>query len=298
MKRLISLLIPLTAIVLSSCEKIDYTQKLETYDDNVFYAYNSLTGETHVSTHGDIEIIGDIASQSYAVNIKDVQLTENSPLLSCKVSNMLQLFKPKSETGDDKYLPLYMYFKQEGSSYTKGDLDVNSMMYCYLTGTYWLSFTSETYYSVWSTPRERTLYALKTTVNSPLSTTGILTEDYIEPGYKFTIDVDKRTVSIKAQGVKFPQDGHDVNQTLNFQSMGFENIPIEFSSSGYSFYVPELIPVINGKAAPEHAISELYGEIAFDYDGKKLLKYKMKNQNGDNILIESTLSLAKAYKTN
>ena len=92
MKRLISLLIPLTAIVLSSCEKIDYTQKLETYDDNVFYAYNSLTGETHVSPHGDIEIIGDIASQSYAVNIKDLQLTENSPLLSCKVSNMLQRF--------------------------------------------------------------------------------------------------------------------------------------------------------------------------------------------------------------
>lgn len=296
MKRLISLLIPLTAIALASCTKIDYTQELDTYNDNIFYVYNTMTGESHVSDHGDIEIIGDISSQSYAVSIKDVQLHDGAPLKSGKVSNLLQVYKPKGESEEDKYLPLYMYFKQESSSYTSGDLDVNSMMYCYLTGTYWLSFNSETYYSVWSTPRVRTLYALKNVINSPISTTGILTEDYLEPGYKFTVNLEKSTVSIKAQGVKFPQDGHDVKYTLNFQSFELKDIPIEFSSQGYSFNVPELIPVINGKAAPEHAISELYGEIAFDYDGKKLLKYKMKNQNGDNILIESTLGLAKAYK--
>ena len=298
MKRLISLLIPITAITLASCTKVDYTQELDTYKDNIFYVYNTINGDAYVSDKGEIEIIGDISSQSYTVSIKNVQLQEGESLKSGNVSNLLQVYKPKGESDEDKYLPLYMYFKQENSANSSGDLNVSSMMYCYLTGTYWLSFNSDGYYSVWSTPRVRTLYALKTTVNSPISTTGILTEDYLEPGYKFTIDMDKRTVSIKAQGVKFPQDGHDVKQTLNFQSMEFENIPIDFSSSGYSFYVPELIPVINGKAAPEHAISELYGEIAFDYDGKKLLKYKMKNQNGDNILIESTLGLAKAYKQN
>lgn len=295
MKRLISLLLPLAAIALGSCSKIDYTQELENYNDNIFYVYNTLTGESHVSTHGEIEITGDISTQTYGVNINNVQLSEGAPLRSSTVYNLLQLFKPKGESEEDKYLPLYFYFKQE-NAFTKGDLDVTSMEYCYLTGTYWLSFISEGYNSVWSTPRVRTLFALKTTVNSPLSTTGILTENYLEPGYKFTVDVEKRNVSIKAQGVKFPQDGHDVSHTLNFQSMEWKNIPIEFSSSGYSFYVPELIPVINGKEAPEHAISELYGEIAFDYAGKKLLKYKMKNQNGDNILVESTLGLAKAYK--
>ncbi len=294
MKRLISLLIPFAALALGSCSKIDYTVDYESYNENIFFAANTMTGETHVSDNGEIDITGDLTTQTYAVNIKNVQLTEASPLKSCKVSNLLQLYQPKGESEEDKYLPLYFYFKQE-NAYTSGDLDVTGMKYCYLTGTYWLSFTSGDY-SVWSTPRVRTLYALRTQVVSPLSTTGIMVEDYLEPGYKFSVDIDKRTVSIKAQGVKFPQDGHEVKYTLNFQSMEWKDIPIEFSSSGYSFYVPELIPVINGKAAPEHAISELYGEIAFDYDGKKLLKYKMKNQNGDNMLIESTLALAKSYK--
>lgn len=295
MKRLISLLIPLTAIVLASCSKIDYNQDLEHYNDNIFYVYNTLTGESHLSGHGDITITGDLASQTYAVNIGNVELTPDSPTMSCKVSNLLQLYKPKGESEEDKYLPLYFYFKQNGSTYTKGDLDVTSMEYRYLTGTYWLSFISDTYYSVWSTPRVRTLYALTTSVVSPLSA-GIRTESALEPGYKFTVDIDNKTVSVKAQGVVFPQSEKDVQLSLRFQSMEWKNIPIEFSESGYSFYVQELIPVINGKEAPEHTISELYGEIAFDYDGKKVLKYKMKNQYGDNILIESTLGLANSYK--
>lgn len=296
MKRQISFLFPIIALVLSSCNKVEYTQDLESYNNNIFFISNTLTGENYVSDNGKITVSGDLASQSYAVDIKDVQLFEGAPLKSCKVSNLLQLYQPKGESEEDKYLPLYFYFKQEvSSSYTNGDLDVTSMNYCYLTGNFWLSFVSDSYYNVWATPQVRTLYAINNQITSPISTTGILTEKAIQPGYKFSVDVDNRTVTIEAKGVKYPQDGHDVKYTLNFASMKWENIPIEFSPSGYSFYVPELVPIINGKAAPEHTITELYGEIAYDYDGKKTLKYKMKNQNGDNILVESTLALAKPY---
>lgn len=296
MKRLISLLLPLAAIALGSCSKIDYNLDIESYNDNIFFVSNTMTGENYVSTHGKIGISGDISTQTYTLKINDVQLTENSPLLSGKVYNLLQLYLPKGESEEEKYLPLYFYFKQDTYSKTGGDLDIASMKYGYLTGTYWLSFFANNNYSVWSTPRVRTLYALKNIINTPMYPSGPLTENTLEPSYKFTIDMTNRTVSIKAQGVKFPQDIHDIKQTLSFQSFELTDIPIDFSASGYSFFVPELIPVINGKAAPEHAISELYGEIAFDYDGKKLMTYKMKNQNGDNISVESTLGLAKAYR--
>lgn len=291
MTKLFKLFLPVAAaLTLGACQKIDYKQDLDKYHDNIFVATDQIDGTIYASDEGLINVIGDLYYQSFTVDIKNVQLYPGAPLKHCTVSNMMQYYKEKGESEEEKLIPLYYFFRQESSTRTEGDMDVTSLRYGYLTNTYWLSFTADSRYQVWATPRVRDLYAVKNTIKSHLSA-GTQNESAIQPSYRFTVDVNNKTVNVKATAVKFPQDNKDVSQTLSFSSMEWRDIPIEFSPAGYSFYVPELIPIIGGEAAPQHKISELKGEISFDFDGKKTVTYKMLNQYDKTIYITTEFEL-------
>lgn len=291
MKRILYSLLPAAALLLSSCSKIDYVQKLDSFSDNIFFVEDQMTGSTHVSNEGTIKVEGDLASYSYTVKINNVQLAEGFPLASATVSNLQQYYQEKGESEEDKQIALYFFFRQENFTRTDGTLDVTNMRYCYLTGTYWLSFISDGRYNVWSTPRVRNLYATSTRTQSPVSA-GFHVEDALKPAYKFTVDVEKSTVTVKATGVKLKQDDN-AEHTIEFLTMEWRDIPVAFSSSGYSFLVDELVPIINGEAAPQYKISNLRGEIAFDYEGTKTVTYKILNGNDQNVSVESKFDLYK-----
>ena len=131
--------------------------------------------------------------------------------------------------GEDQMTPLYVYFLQEKSSHTEGDMDITSMRYGFLSSTYWLSFRADGRYNVWSTPRVRTLYANWNRTQSPVSA-GYLIENAIQPGYKFTVDADRKTVKVKAQYVKFRQSPTDTSVTLDFKTFEWPEIEVDCSS--------------------------------------------------------------------
>lgn len=279
-------------MTLMSCQKVDYNVTLDSYKDNLVVVEDYHTGTIYVNDEGQFNVIGDLYNQSFAVELNNVSLYPGAQLTSGKVGNLVQYFMEKGETPEEKEIPIYFFFRQEPTSRLTGDLETEHMKFAYLTNTYWLSFTSQQRYNVWATPRVRPLYAVDNKILSPVSA-GFQNESSIQPEYKFTVDVINKTVTVKATGVKFPQDKSDVSQTLSFASMEWRDIPIDFSGSGYSFSVDELIPYINGTAAPEHKIGNLQGEIAFDYEGNKFISYKMLNQYNQNIFIETKFALVR-----
>lgn len=288
-------MIPFAALMLASCTKYDYNQDLDKFNDCIFYSEDTETGEATVSSHGSIAVIGDLSTSSYTVKINNVQLFEGAPLRSCTVSNLQQYYQEKSE--EEKQTALYYFFKQEGQTRTSGDLDVTGLRYGFLTGTYWLSFGSEERYKIWSIPRVRSLYANRNTILSPLSSLGACSENAIHPAYRFTLNPTAKTVTVKGQNVKFPQNMENTNQTLTFASMEWKDIPVEFTSTGFTFEAEEIIPLIGGEPAPQHKISNLKAEIAFDYEGTKRVTYKMLNgPDGQNILITTEFDLLRNPK--
>lgn len=296
MKHLLRLILPVAALATVSCTKYDYKQELEKYTDNVFFVADRIAGQTHVSTHGEIRVEGDLASQSYIVKIDNVQLSDGAPLRSASVSNLLQFYKEKGESEEDKLIPLYFYFPQSSTTRTSGDLDVSNMRYCYITNSFWISFASDSRYDIWGTPRVRSLYANYNRTQSPVSA-GYIVENSLCPSYKFTLNVEQKTVTIVGNGVKLRQDAQDPSKSLDFKTMELRDIPIEFSSTGYAFFVNELIPIINGDPAPQHTITNFQAEIAFDYDGKKTFTYKILNGEGQNISVETKFGLTRLPNT-
>ncbi|MDE6534469.1 MAG: hypothetical protein K2K82_00495 [Muribaculaceae bacterium] len=289
MKKLFLLFFP-AVMTLMGCQKVDYNVKLDTYKDNIVVVEDYHTGTIYANDEGQFNVIGDLYNQSFALELNNLSLYPGSTLVSGRVGNLVQYFMEKGETPEEKEIPIYFFFRQEPSSRLTGDLETTSMKFAYLTNTYWLSFSTQERYNVWATPRVRPLYAVENTILSPVSA-GYQNESAIQPEYKFTVDVHNKTVDIKATGVKLPQDKADVTQTLSFATMEWRDIPIDFSGSGYSFYVEELIPYINGTAAPEHKVGNLQGEIAYDYEGAKKISYKMLNQYNQYIFIDTKFEL-------
>ncbi len=286
-----SILLPAALLMLSAgCKKYDYTQNLENYHDNIVFVEDKVTGSTFLSNEGQIKVQGDLAAYSYILKLNNFQLYAGAPLRSATISNLTQYYQEKGESEEDKYTPLYYLFRQEAFTRTAGDMDVTDMRYGYLSGTYWLSFGSDGRYNVWATPRARTLYANYNLTQSPVAA-GFCVEDALHPGYKFTVDPERRTITVKGNGVKLRQDETDPSKTLEFRTFEWVDIPVDFSSTGYSFYVDELIPNVNGEAAPEFKITNLRGEIAFDYEGRKAVTYKILNGQGQNMSVESRFDL-------
>lgn len=263
---------------------------MDSHKDNIVVVEDRQLGTIYTSTEGEFNVIGDYYNQTYGIELNNISLYSGAPLVSGKVSNLMQYYMEKGDTPEEKEIPLYFFFRQEPNSRLSGDMEVASMKFAYLTNTFWLSFSADQRYNVWATPRVRALYAVENTILSPVSA-GFRQENSIQPEYKFTVDVENKLVSIKATGVKYPQDPSDVNQTLTFASMEWRDIPVDFSGTGYSFYVNELIPYINGTAAPEHKITDLMGQIAFDYEGTKTVSFKMLNQYNQNIQVDTKFSL-------
>ncbi|MBD5239372.1 MAG: hypothetical protein HDS64_06335 [Bacteroidales bacterium] len=291
MKKLFLLFLP-ALIALSACQKVDYNVELDSYKDNVVVVEDQYSGTIYVSDEGQFNVIGDLYNQSFAIELNNVSLYPGATLISGRIGNLVQYFMEKGQTPEEKEIPIYFFFRQEPTSRLSGDLETSSMKFAYLTSTYWLSFTSDSRYNVWATPRVRPLYAVENSILSPVAA-GTQTENAIQPEYKFTVDVQSQTISVKATGVKFPQDKADVTQTLSFNTMEWRDIPVAFSSAGYSFSVDELIPYINGSAAPEHKITNLQGEISYDYEGRKVVSYKMLNKDNKNIFIDTKFSLVR-----
>lgn len=296
MKHLLRFFLPLAALVATSCTKYDYTQDLDKFNDNVFFVSDLVNGTTHLSTHGTIEVKGDLATQGYIVQIDNVQLTADAPLQSATVSNLIQFYKEKGESEEDKLIPLYFFFPQSSSTRTSGDLDVTNMRYCYLSKNFWLSFKSDNRYEVWATPRVRNLYANYNRTQSPISA-GYIVENALCPVYKFTLDVEKRTVTVVGQGVRLRQDASDASKSLAFRTLELRDIPVEFSPTGYAFFVNEIIPIADGKEAPQYKITNLQAEIAFDYEGKKTFTYKILNGEGQNVSVETKFGLNRLPNT-
>lgn len=289
MKKLFLLFFP-AVLFLTGCQKINYNVDLDSYKDNVVVVEDFVNGTIYVSDEGRFNVIGDMYYQSFGVELNNISLYPGAPLVSGKISNLVQYFMEKGETPEEKEIPIYFFFRQEPSSRLTGDLETSSMKFAYLTNTYWLSFSTQQRYNVWATPRVRSLYAVDNRILSPVSA-GYQNESAIQPEYKFTVDVHNKTITVKATGVKFPQDKSDVSQTLSFSTMEWRDIPVDFSGSGYSFSVDELIPYINGTPAPEHKIGNLTGEIAYDYEGAKKISYKMLNQYNQYIFIDTEFAL-------
>ncbi len=289
MKKLFLLLVP-AVLALMGCEKVSYIQKLDSYKDNIVVVEDYAMGTIYASDEGQFNVMGDLYNQSFGLELNNISLYPGAPLVSGQVNNLVQYYMEKGESPEEKEIPIYFFFRQEPTSRLSGDLQTTSMKFAYLTNTFWLSFATEGRYNVWSTPRVRSLYAVENTILSNVSA-GYNQETAIQPEYKFTVDVHNQTITVKATGVKFPQDKSDVSQTLSFASMEWRDIPIDFSGSGYSFAVSELIPIINGNPAPEHTITDLQGEIAFDYEGKKSVSYKILNQYNTPISIDTKFAL-------
>lgn len=289
-----SILLPAALLMISTgCQKYSYTADIEKFNDNIVFVEDQVTGTSHVSNEGQLRVEGNLAYNTFGVYLSDIQLYQGARLASGSVSNMIQYSQEKGGEGEDKMTPLYCYFLQENSSRSEGDLDISSLRYGFLSSTYWLSFRADERYNVWATPRVRTLYANYNRTQSPLSA-GYLVEDAIQPGYKFTVDPERGKLNVIAQGVKFRQHPSDVNLTLSFNSFRWNEIDITFNPTGYSFYVEELIPIVDGVSAPQFKITDLRGEIAFDFEGRKTVTYKMLNGQGQNISVETKFDLLSA----
>lgn len=285
MKRLILPLLAITA--LASCQPYNPVIDLDTWDEVVTYSVNTSTGEGYLSENASIQTTGDVYNYNYGLKLNNMILSQGAAPKSADLSGLVQYFQLENEENPNSD-PLYTYFQYNEQTVNVGTLDLTSLKFGWLTTTYWFNFTAADgldTYAGWGMPRSRTLYAVENFVTSPF---GTFKEEAIHPGYKFTVNTDKKTIDVKAYGVKYPQkaDGEDAQDyTLSFLFMEWKDIPVEFTETG--IYIPpyDFDPYIDGEQTHQHAITGLTGNIAAGFEGEKRVSFKILNKQNYNAAV-------------
>lgn len=278
MKKLTFLLALTAAVAASSCKSIDPIEELNSYDNCLVYAVDTVSGSGCLSNFASIDVVGDMTTSNFTLNLNDFQLHDGDNLRSGTLSNLPQFMADvRNETDPEKidYIKYY-FFKYQSSTRQSGDLDISDFRFGWLSSIYWLNFTAGSVKG-WSVPQRYVLYAVRNEVRPQ----GMLqqVEQAIFPKYTFSIDVQNSKLSVSAYGVKYPLDATGEIKSLDFRNMEWNNLPLECTESGYKFTVSEFSPVIDGNNST-WKIKNMTGRISADYDGEKRVEFTLVKADG------------------
>lgn len=279
------LAISIGALALGSCSKIDPEKELTLYKDCVVCSIDTVTSAECLTNYASIAVKADLASTYFMVDFKDFKLTPGGNLLSGTMSRLVQFMDNETDNNNNTTKVNYAFFQQRPETRQSGDLDMKDMRLGWLSTTYWLNFTSGPC-KVWSIPARIPLYANRNTVNSPY---GINTENALSPRYDMSINTDKRTVTFKATGVRYPVDNQDVTKSWSFRQFNLADIPFTLTDKGFTFSADEFVPSVDGSTT-DYTITNLQGTFEYAYEGRHQISFYITN-NKTNMKLHVTTML-------
>lgn len=254
------------AAVLGACSEIDPTQKLNEYDDCVVYSHDTQTNTGVLTDYASIEVNGDMSTGYYSLEFEDFQLAKGETLRSAIVSGLVQFMDDVTDDQGNIQDINYTFFTQNEGSRQTGNMDISDMQFSWLSTIYWLTMKADNgRYAIWSLPSRVQMYANRNLIKGPY---GDNNENAISPRYDMTFDVMNKTVTIKATGVKYPVDQTDPSKSLDFRSLTWSKIPVEFNEKGFTAHVDEFNPSVNG-SDNEYTISNFNMVFETAYEGNR-----------------------------
>lgn len=282
--KLLTLLI--APLLFASCSSISTEAEMDSYKNCIVYSYDSATGTGCLSDFASIVVTGDFAAQRYRLDFTDFQLADGLPLRSAKMSNLTQYFMDETDSNGDLVDIHYTLFKQEPSATQSGDMVISDMYMGWLSTTYWLNFTADERYKVWSLPARVPLYANKNEVKSQY---GNNYENAISPRYDMSINVADKSVTFKATGVKYPVDNFDTHKTWSLRSMNWENLPAQFTERGFKIEMAEFAPRVDGNT-DTYVITNFVLTFDYSYEGTHQAAFSITNRStGEHLYIITQL---------
>lgn len=260
----------------TSCKQIETIEELNDYKECFSYSVDTISGTGCVSDFASVKVKGDITSAMYMLEFNDFRLYEGAMLTSSTLSNLPQFMADIRNDKDEIIGAKYYFFKYQNSTRQSGTMEISDFRFGWLSSIFWLNFTSGPY-KVWSLPRRYSLYGVKTEVASPYP--GPNVEQSINPKYTMSLNATKSEVSVKASLVKYPVDNTDPQKSLEFKSLEWPDLPVEFNANGYTINVAEFTPVVDGKT-DEWIIQNFNATISADYDGPKTARFTMRRKDG------------------
>lgn len=273
-------------LLLASCSSISTEEQMANYSNCIVYSYDSATGSGVLSDFATITVTGDYATRYYKVEFADFQLAEGQPLRSASAGHLTQYMMDETDSDGNLVDIHYTLFKQEPSMVQSGDMELSEMYMGWLSTCYWLNFTANERYKVWSLPSRVPLYANKNEVKSQY---GSNYENAISPRYDMTISAADRTVTLKATGVKYPVDNQDTHKTWSFRSLNWENLPAQFTERGIKVELPEFYPRVDGNV-DTYLITNFTLTFDYSYEGTHQASFSIRNlATGESLYVTTTL---------
>lgn len=283
MKKIL-LLSALAIAALSSCKPIDPVEEKNEYTDVVVYSQDTITSVGIATDYAKIKVLCDNSSQLFQLTFSDLKLQPDANVQTVTVRGLTQYLKDVVNPADGQTDYLYTFFKTEGPAYTDG-LSVKNLRFGWLSTIYWCTFATGQN-RVWMLPDKVQTYANK---NKIFNVRGDdFYENAIQPRYDFTINTDKKNVTINGKGITFPT-GNDSKNNIEFRNQfTLENIPVVFNHKGFKATAASIDPVTDGERG-KYKITDFYLEFDADYDGTHEARYTLtKVSSGESITIIST----------
>jgi hypothetical protein len=253
----------LASLATFSCSSIDAVNEVRSYSNCFTYVYDNVTGTDHIDTNASYRVLGDWSTYTYVIEVNNLSVTDGGTLRSGRLSNLSQYWDTDSN---------YVFMMQRSTTYQSGDLDITELRWGEI-GNYWLTFnTDDDRYTANVVPRNYNLVADTTIVSTKR---GIFVEAAIEPTYHVTLDPDTKTATFTAVGPKFPTAANDVKSTIFFSEMEWRNLPVTFTTTGYTIDVDSFVPYIDGELSSEYTITNFHADIDLTYEGAKVCTYRL-----------------------
>ena len=253
----------LAAFAVTSCTEFEAENELRNYTNCFTYVYDNQTGSSHIDTEASYRVLADYSTYTYTIEVNNLGVSDGAALRSGRLTQLYQYYDADST---------YVYMMQQSlTTYQSGDLNITNLRWAEI-GNYWLTFnTDDDRYTANVVPRKYNLAADTTYVSTKR---GIFVEAAIEPVYHVALDPTTSTATITAVGPKFPISS-DVTNTLFFTEMEWRNLPVEFTTTGYTIDVESFVPYIEGEQKTEYTIKNFHADIDLTFEGKKVCTYRL-----------------------